>query len=143
MQPLQETPRLSADAHDSKSTQEASSPGQALGHALGLRAEECCDLCYARAAAYVWAGRPPDPTYIERSRGVNWLATVMTARWIAYGVPVSADEMHYIAERGDLAASLQQSIVNITRAYLIWRDTLGEILGEEAARLHTPRDVVS
>jgi diguanylate cyclase (GGDEF)-like protein len=67
----------------------------------------------------------------------------MTARWIAYGVPVSADEMHYIAERGDLAASLQQSIVNITRAYLIWRDTLGEILGEEAARLHTPRDVVS
>jgi diguanylate cyclase (GGDEF)-like protein len=67
---------------------------------------------------------------------------VAIARWIAYGVPVSADEMLYIAERGDLAASLQQSIVNITRAYLIWRDTIGEILREEAARLNTPRDVV-
>jgi diguanylate cyclase (GGDEF)-like protein len=48
--------------------------------------------------------------------------------------------MQYIAERGDLAASLQQSTVNITRAYLIWRDTVGEILRDEAARLQTPRE---
>jgi diguanylate cyclase (GGDEF)-like protein len=143
MQPLQETGRPSATTLDGTSTQEGSSPGLALGHALGLRAEECCDLCYARAATYTWAGRPPDPAYTERSRGVNWLATVMTARWVAYRVPVSADEMRYIAERGDLAASLQQSIVNITRAYLIWRDTIGEILREEAARLGTPREIVS
>jgi diguanylate cyclase (GGDEF)-like protein len=142
MQPLQETNRLSAEALDNF-TQEEPRPGLALGHALALRAEECCDLCYARATSYVWAGRPPDPAYVQRSRGVNWLATVMTARWIAYGVPVAADEMAYIAERGDLAASLQQSIVNITRAYLIWRDTVGEILREEASRLNAPRDVVS
>ncbi len=143
MQPLQETGRPSADTLDGTSTSEGSSPSLALGHALGLRAEECCDLCYARAAAYTWAGRPPDPAYTDRSRGVNWLATVITARWVAYRVPVSAHEMRYIAERGDLAASLQQSIVNITRAYLIWRDTIGEILREEAARLDTPREIVS
>jgi diguanylate cyclase (GGDEF)-like protein len=143
MQPLQETSRLSADTLDGTSTQVGSGPGEALGHAPGLRAEECCDLCYARAAAHVWAGRPPDPAYTERSRGVNWLATVMTARWVAYRIPVSAEEMRYIAERGDLAASLQQSIVNITRAYLIWRDTIGEILREEATRLDTPGEVVS
>ena len=143
MQPLQQVDRLSAETLDSKPTQDESSPGRALGHALALRAEECCDLCYARAAAYTWAGRPPDPTYTERSRGVNWLATMMTARWVAYGIPVSADEMLYIAERGELAASLQQSIVNITRAYLIWRDTIGEILRDEASRLNTPHEVVS
>ena len=143
MQPLQQADRLSAETLDGKPTQDESSPGRALGHALALRAEECCDLCYARASAYAWAGRPPDPTYTERSRGVNWLATVMTARWLAYGVPVSADEMLYIAERGELAASLQQSIVNITRAYLIWRDTIGEILRDEATRLNTPREVIS
>jgi diguanylate cyclase (GGDEF)-like protein len=143
MQPLKEAQPVSADALAGKSTQAVSSAGQALGHALGLRAEECCDLCYARAAAYAWAGRPPDPAYTERSRGVNWLATVMIARWIAYGTPVSADEMIYIADRGDLAASLQQSTVNITRAYLIWRDTISEVLREEATRLNTPRDVIS
>lgn len=143
MQPLQETDRFAAEALDGTSTQEAPSPGLALGHALGLRAEECCDLCYERAAAYVWAGRAPDPAYTERARGVNWLATAMTARWIAYRVPVSADEMRYIAERGDLAASLQQSIVNITRAYLIWRDTVSEIMREEASRLNTPREIVN
>lgn len=118
-------------------------PGRLLGLAIGLRAEECCDLCYSRATAYRWAGRPPDPTYTERSRGVNWLATVLIARWIAYRAPVSAEEMSYIADRGDLAASLQQSTVNIMRAYLIWRDTIGEIVREQAARLNTPRDVLS
>jgi diguanylate cyclase (GGDEF)-like protein len=51
--------------------------------------------------------------------------------------------MSYIADRGDLAASLQQSTVNIMRAYLIWRDTIGEIVREQAARLNTPRDVLS
>src|SRR4029077_17574481 len=64
--------------------------------------------------------------------------TVMTARWIAYRVSVSPEEMLYIADRGDLAASLQQSTVNLTRAYLIWRDTIVEILREEASRLSTP-----
>jgi diguanylate cyclase (GGDEF)-like protein len=67
----------------------------------------------------------------------------MTARWVAYGVPVSAEEMRYIAERGDLAASLQQSTVNITRAYLIWRDTVGEVLRDEAVRLDTPRETLN
>jgi len=142
MQPLQQTVRPSEGPLSRESARPNSDAGRALGLALGLRAEECCDLCYSRAAAYGWAGRPADPKYIERSRGVNWLATVMTARWIAYGVPVSAEEMQYIAERGDLAASLQQSTVNITRAYLIWRDTIGEILRDEADRLHAPRELL-
>ncbi len=143
MQPLQRTVRPSKEPLSRESSRPNSDAGRVLGLALGLRAEECCDLCYSRAATYGWAGRPADPKYIERSRGVNWLATVMTARWIAYGVPVSPEEMQYIAERGDLAASLQQSTVNITRAYLIWRDTIGEILRDEADRLNTPRDLLT
>jgi diguanylate cyclase (GGDEF)-like protein len=143
MQPLQQTDRPPYGPSQRETPNDVSGEGRALGLALGLRAEECCDLCYSRATAYRWAGRPPDPNYTERSRGVNWLATVLTARWIAYGVPVSADEMQYIAERGDLAASLQQSTVNITRAYLIWRDTIGEVLRDEAARLQTPRDTLN
>lgn len=142
MQPLQQTIRPSEGPLFNETSRPNSDAGRALGLALGLRAEECCDLCYSRAAAHRWAGRPPDPKYLERSRGVNWLATVITARWIAYGVPVSAEEMRYIAERGDLAASLQQSTVNITRAYLIWRDTIGEILRDEADSLCTPRELL-
>jgi diguanylate cyclase (GGDEF)-like protein len=140
MQPLPRTDRPPQGPSRRETPNQVTDAGRALGIALGLRAEECCDLCYSRATAYGWAGRLPDPDYTERSRGVNWLATVMVARWMAYGVPVSAEEMQYIAERGDLAASLQQSTVNITRAYLIWRDTVGEILRDEAARLQTPRE---
>jgi diguanylate cyclase (GGDEF)-like protein len=144
MQPLQQqVVRPSSEPGSHANAGGDADPGRTLGLALGLRAEECCDLCYARAAAYHWAGRPPDPKYTERSRGVNWLATVIAARWIAYRIPVSADEMLYIAERGELAASLQQSTVNITRAYLIWRDTVGEILRDEAVRGKSPREVLS
>jgi diguanylate cyclase (GGDEF)-like protein len=143
MQPIQQTDRPLEDPLDGPHPHRDGDAGRALGLALGFRAEEGCDACYSRAAAYGWAGRAPDPHYTERSRGVNWLATVITARWIAYRVPVSTEEMRYIAERGDLAASLQQSTVNITRAYLIWRDTVGEILREEGARLHTPPEVLN
>jgi diguanylate cyclase (GGDEF)-like protein len=135
--------RASSQVASHKLTDSAADAGQALGFALALRADDCWDICCARAAHYGWVGRAPDPNYVERSRGTNWLATVMTARWIAYRVPVSPEEMLYIADRGDLAASLQQSTVNLTRAYLIWRDTIVEILREEAARLSTPRDVLS
>ncbi len=141
MQPLQQTDRPSIGP--SQPADQTSDAGLALGIALGLRAEECCDLCYSRATAYGWAGRPPDPQYTEHSRGVNWLATVMTARWVAYGIPVSDEEMRYIAERGDLAATLQQATVNITRAYLIWRDTVAEVLRDEAARLQTPSETLN
>jgi diguanylate cyclase (GGDEF)-like protein len=143
MRRLRDTDRPPVERLDARPALKESPAGLALGLALGGRAEECCDLCYSRAAASGWAGRPPDPAYTERSRGVNWLATVMTARWIAYRVPVAAAEMRYVAERGDLAASLQQSTVNITRAYLIWRDTVSAILRDEAARLHTPGEVLS
>ena len=135
--------RPSRQAESRELTRSAPDAGQALGFALALRAEDCWDLCCVRALHYGWVGRPPDKKYVERSQGINWLATIMTARWIAYRVPVSPEEMLYIADRGDLAASLQQSTVNLTRAYLIWRDTIVEILREEAGRLSTPRDVLS
>jgi diguanylate cyclase (GGDEF)-like protein len=135
--------RPSKQAASPDLTNAATHAGQALGFALAMRADDCWDLCSSRAAQYGWVGRPPDPKYIERSQGINWLATVMTARWIAYRVPVSPEEMLYIADRGDLTASLQQSTVNLTRAYLIWRDTIVEILREEAARLSTPREVLT
>ena len=118
-------------------------PARSLGIALALRAEECCELTQNRLRSYPWIGREPSADYMERVRGINWLATVLMARWIGYGVRVSDAEMACISERGDLAASEQLSIVNITRAYLIWRDTVLEVLREEASRQHTPREVLT
>ncbi len=118
-------------------------PGRSLGLALARRAEECCGLTNERLRSHPWAGREPSPAYSSRVRGINRFATLLIARWIAYGIRVTDDEMHYISERGDLAASEQLSIVNITRAYLIWRDTVIEILSEEAARLETPAEVLA
>lgn len=116
---------------------------RAFGMALALRAEECCELSSARLGAYTWEGRAPSAEYLHRVRGINWLATLLIARWVAYGVVVSKEEMAYISERGDLAASEQLCIVNIMRAHLIWRDTVLELIQEEAGRLNTPREVVA
>ncbi len=118
-------------------------PGRALGIALALRAEECCDLTHKRLAGYAWVGREPSAAYVQRVRGINWFATLLVARWIGYGIRVSEEETACISERGDLAASEQLSIVNITRAYLIWRDTVLEILREEAGRHQAPREVLT
>lgn len=118
-------------------------PARSLGVALALRAEECCELTQNRLRSYPWIGREPSAAYTDRVRGINWLATVLMARWVGYGVRVSDAEMACISERGDLAASEQLSIVNITRAYLIWRDTVLEVLREEASRQHTPRGVLT
>ncbi|HEX4578815.1 MAG TPA: GGDEF domain-containing protein [Candidatus Dormibacteraeota bacterium] len=121
----------------------SSDAARALGMALALRAEECSELSHERLRSYPWAGRQPSAEYALRVRGINWFATVLIARWIAYGEVVSDEEMEYISERGELAASEQLAIVNITRAYLIWRDTVLELLKEEAGRLDTPRDIVA
>ena len=118
-------------------------PARALAMALALRAEECCELSSARLRAYAWEGRAASGEYLHRVRGINWLATLLIARWVGYGVVVSEEEMAYISERGDLAASEQLCIVNIMRAHLIWRDTVLELIQEEAARLNTPREVVA
>lgn len=118
-------------------------PARALAMALALRAEECCELSGARLGAYTWEGRAPSAEYLHRVRGINWLATLLIARWVAYGVVVSEEETAYISERGELAASEQLCIVNIVRAHLIWRDTVLELIQEEAARLNTPREVVA
>lgn len=123
--------------------QGSADPGRALGIALGRRAEECCELCSSRASAYRWEGRQPSPEYVDKVRGINWLSTLFVARWLASRIAVSDEEMGYISERGDIAASEQQSIVNVTRAYLIWRDTVCTILEEEAGRLATPAEVLS
>jgi diguanylate cyclase (GGDEF)-like protein len=118
-------------------------PSRSLGLALALRAEECSELTNTRLRAYPWVGPEPSAAYAHRVRGINWFATVLVARWVGFGVHVADEEMAYIGERGEMAATEQLSIVNITRAYLIWRDTVLELLSEEAARLNTPRDVLA
>ena len=118
-------------------------PARALGMALARRAEECCELSSARLRAYTWEGRAPSAEYLHRVRSINWFATLLIARWVGYGVVVSNEEMAYVSDRGDLAASEQLCIVNIMRAHLIWRDTVLELIQEEAGRLDTPREVVA
>ena len=143
MQPQEQADRIAAQQPRRHTTRSPTDPRRALGIALAARAEECCELCSSRAANYSWEGTEPSPEYVEKVRGINWLATVLVARWLAYRVPVSAEEMSYISERGDIAASEQQSIVNVTRAYLVWRDTVCEIIQEEADRIRITRDAVS
>ena len=58
-------------------------PGRALGIALAARAEECCELCSSRAANYIWEGNQPSLEYVEKVRGINWLATLFVCVGVA------------------------------------------------------------
>src|ERR1700682_2039298 len=89
-------------------------PSRSLGLALALRAEECSELTNTRLRAYPWVGPEPSAAYADRVRGINWFATVLVARWVGFGVHVADEEMAYISERGEMAATEQLSIVNIT-----------------------------
>ncbi len=63
------------------------------------------------------------------------LATQTVGRWLAGGVAASARENEIIAANGRAAADRAISVTDMTKNYLVWRDTTKEALVEEARRL--------
>ena len=110
---------------------------EALGIALGKRAEECAWVTEERLRRLPWAGRDPSEEYLSGRRTTAWFATLAVARWLVSDIQPTEDELTYFSARGRRVAEEGLSVVNLARGYLVWRDATIEILGEEAARLGT------
>ena len=134
--------RVEPAGEETARAEEVSGDRRALGMALALRAQDLPALMDERLRRNPRVGPPPSPEYAALVARINEFAAVLIARYLATGVRAGADEVAYIAERGAFAASERQSSANITRAYFAWRDTVCDVLAEEAARLETPYEVL-
>jgi diguanylate cyclase (GGDEF)-like protein len=113
-----------------------------LGIALGRRAEECAVLAEQRVSAFPWVGSAPSDEYVRTRQGTLWFATLLVARWMVCGAMPEDTELEHISRRGRRVAEEGLSVVNLARGYLIWRDVVLEVLGEEGQRLGTDRRVL-
>lgn len=105
-----------------------------LGVALGSRAEECTNTIEARMSTHPWVGRAASDAYRERVRNLNRFAVLLVSRWLVSGILPDAAEVAWISERAQLAATEHLAMVNIIRAYVIWRNTIARVIIEEAGR---------
>jgi diguanylate cyclase (GGDEF)-like protein len=90
-----------------------------------------------------WVGPPPSDGYVKQAKRIQCFAAVLVARSLAFAVHASHEELSYIAGGVGRAAAELQANVNVTRAYLAWRDATCRLLREEAARLGTSPGVLS
>lgn len=111
---------------------------QQLGIGLARRADECVRRVRERMARR----RQPEPSeaFLDRSDGVRWLATLLIARWLYTGREAEEEELAWISGRGEMAAAEGLPLVNVIRGTLHWRDTVIDILEEEAVSRYVARD---
>jgi signal transduction histidine kinase len=112
-----------------------------LGLAIGRRAEEV----YQRTIALLYRkGRSPSVSeeYLDYRWGRSVVGTLLIARWLVSGIAADKDEVEWITKTGGAAAREGVPLVETTRGHLHWRDTLIEVVHEEATRLGTPSAVV-
>ena len=105
-----------------------------LGESLKARADDILALTHARVLA---SGEPVDPSVQGSFERISRSSTVAVARWmVGEGVQVAREagsETWLIF--GELAAHRAASLDDVIRRCLWWRDSMGEVLRSEAARL--------
>ena len=105
-----------------------------LGESVQARAEDVLALTHARVSA---SGEPVDALVQESFERISRSSTIAVARWmVGEGVQVAREagsETWVIF--GELAAHRAASLDDVIRRCLWWRDSMGEVLREDAARL--------
>ena len=112
-----------------------------LGLAIGLRADEV----YQRTIALLYRkGQGPtlSDQYLDYRWGRSVVGTLLIARWLVSAIAADENEVAWITRTGAAAAREGVPLVETTRGHLHWRDTLIDVVHEEATRLGTPSDVV-
>ena len=117
-------------------------PYPPLGIALGRRSEAIADLVVQRMDRFEWTGQPPSPGYLHSRYQHLWFGTLLVARWLVSGVVARPEELAWISHSGRSAALEGLSVVNIARAYLVWRDVVLEVIREEAPQVGAPPEAV-
>lgn len=112
-----------------------------LGEAISSRAGEVAE----RVLAGRRSGRS-DP-YVEQNPAdvlrTCRLTTEQIGRWLATGQVTSPEENAQLDASAESAAAGARTLAQVTKNYLIWRDSVLDIAREEAERLNTPDEVLS
>jgi len=114
---------------------------RALGEALTERCDDCCTRCEERREALGIAD-VGTADFRTRRRASQLLGVQLFARWLLTGEGATVEERNWLGGLGEQGAKTGVSITNLTRGQLIFRDVVGELIDEEAARLNTPRAVL-
>jgi PAS domain S-box-containing protein len=112
-----------------------------LGLALGARADDVVAGTYQRLARYT-APREFNQALDDERRLRTHFGTLLIARWLITGEAASEEESAWISQRGRWEAAEGALAARTSRGYYCWRDTVVEILREEASRLGTPAGVL-
>jgi diguanylate cyclase (GGDEF)-like protein len=112
-----------------------------LGEALKARTDDVLRLTLARTTS---PGEPADALVQESFERISRSSTIAVARWVAgEGVQVAreAGKDTWLIF-GELAAHRAASLDEVTRRCLWWRDSMVEVLREDAARLHVSPELL-
>jgi PAS domain S-box-containing protein len=112
-----------------------------LGLALGARAEDVVARTYQRLAGYEETVQFSEALDGER-RLRTLFGTLLIARWLVSGLAASEEESAWISQRGRWEAAEGATATRTSRGYYCWRDSVVEMLREEASRLGTPTCVL-
>jgi signal transduction histidine kinase len=105
-----------------------------LGQALFARVAEATRMT-AEAAAAAGLSELASRRFAKPIRHVHNLATRGIARFLMTGQGSTEKERNFIGRLGVMAALYGLSVANLTRSYLLWRDTNLRVLNEESTRL--------
>jgi diguanylate cyclase (GGDEF)-like protein len=103
-----------------------------LGWALHAAADRVAEGVLSRLRRDC-AGDRFDEGLLETIARADVEATRVLGRWVATGERASREEMDRLGEPGELADRLP--LCDLVKAYLAWRDVVGEQLDEEVDRL--------
>src|SRR5438270_452725 len=105
-----------------------------LGEALMARADDCWRLCEEQLdrAGIAEVGTAE---FRAHRRACQKLGIELMARWLLTGEVSTDEERVYLGRLGEMAARTGVSINFMARGYLMFRDTVANLIDEEAERL--------
>ncbi len=116
---------------------------RALGLRLKQRSDELLELLEQRSGSVEPTGSLDvlDAKVIRRQAATS--GTAMTIDWLVDGVAPSPEAFGYAAQIGaEAAAANYISLTEVLRSTLCWRDTVVEILSQEATRIGGVDDIL-
>jgi diguanylate cyclase (GGDEF)-like protein len=114
-----------------------------LGWAVAGRLDDVLASVERRSRRRSPSGRAPLEQVARERKDLARKATNLLLDWMTTGkLPASGDPDAIGLRAGSAAASDLISVDEMTKMNLYWRDAVLEIVGEEAARLQTPRRVL-
>ena len=117
---------------------------QSLGAGLADRFNEVIDETEVRIARGIAGDGEDAPDVVSARRTTNTITTKMVLDWLVDDLLPQPGDLELLAKfSGEMAAGNSISLAQVLCSMLCWRDTISEILTQEAARLKLPPEILA